>query len=56
MGHWQGGLYIFIIVGGIVCVTIRFLNYMNAYEDLDAQAFMIYMVNLAFESPRKAWH
>ena len=52
----QGGGGMFIIVGGIACVTIHVLNCVNAYEDLDAQAFMIYMPNLAFESPRNARH
>ena len=55
----------FIIVGGIVHVTIYVLNHMNGYKYLDARAFMIYMLDLAIKSPcifhpgtthRKYWH
>lgn len=47
IGPWGEGL--FIIVGGKVCVTIHVLNCVNAYKD--ASAFMMYTLNLAFESP-----
>ena len=43
----------FIIVGGIVCVTIYVMNHVNAYEDMNDRGFMIYMLNLAFESHGK---
>ena len=63
LGH--RGEVIFIIVGGIVCVTIHVLNHVNRYKYMDARAFMLYMLDLAIESPcilhpstihRKYWH
>lgn len=48
-GPW--GEVVFIIVGGIVCVTIHVLNRVNAYKYLDAQALILQLKAPTFFIP-----
>lgn len=48
-GPW--GKVMFVIVGGIVRVTIHVLNCVNGYKYLVARAFMIYMLDFAIKNP-----